>query len=845
MTLSAIHFKVAWREISRRFSEHSVYVAVIALGVSSLIATSSFTDSLADAIELQTKSLLGADFVVKSRQELPFQILEKYDSEVVEFSDQTAFNSMVQFLSTGETRLVQVRSVSGSAPYYGVFETNPPQARASLNEWQPNSDNLPPAIVDSTLLLQFDASVGDTIRLGSQDFVIKAELVKVAGEIAAVSVIGPRIYIPQSAVAGTGLLEVGSLSRHKRFYRSPDPKVTQLIIARLKDELLDSAAEVETVEDRKEDLQDLLGKLKVFLGISGVAALLLGLAGVASASFVQARRKRPNAAALMCIGARKSDVALIYGLQSALLAAFGAVLGSIIAWFILHLFPLVLLDFLPLDISVSIHMSPWALFVGAAVGLIGGLLFSWEALRALTLTSPMQALRTSYLQKNPRLSFATLFVAALYLLLAGRYATGNLLTSLTFLVGTAAAIIAIVLSANVSFILLRKTLTLVGNSIVRQGLANVLRPNNQSTIMVLCIALLTFILSLTLLLQRSLLDEVALKDTAQQPNTILFDVQSDQIAPTRSLLARHSLPVLEESAVVSMRLRSVDGKLSSELLKDKSIPKWTLRREYRSTYRDYLSGTERIIRGKLVKSVKNPNALIPVSLEEGIAEKLKVDIGSTLIFDVQGVELKTVVTSIREVDWKQVRPNFFVVFPLGVLEKAPQMTVFATRTSDSGASALLQRETVKLLPNVSVIDITLVLDTLTAVIDKISFVIMFLGFFIAAMGAVVLGGALATGRYHRIRELVIYRLLGASFTQMRCLAASEFIALGFTGVVIGLLLSFSTASLLAAAVLKVSLHGKLFSAIIPATISILLVALLGAVTTGPFRKLAPKQVLSS
>lgn len=840
-----VHLRIAWKEIHRRISEHLIYVVVIALGVASLVATSSFTDSLSAAIEEQTKTLLGADFVVKSRQELPLELLEEYNQQVDDFSDQASFNSMVQFTKSKGTRLVQVRSITGPSPFYGAFETDPPGARDKLLQWDPELSQHPPAIVDLTLLQQFDASVGDEIKLGAQQFEVIAILQRVAGEIAAISAVGPRIYIPQKAVGGTGLLKVGSLARRKRFYKVTDNQRRSEIISELKQRLEDSAARVETVEDRKEDIQDLLSNLKVFLGISGITALLLGLAGVASASFVQARRKRSNAAALLCLGATRRDVSLIYGLQSVLLAGTGAVLGAAAGWLILQLFPIVLLEFLPLDISVSISMSLWAVLAGALVGLAGGVLFSFEALRTLTLTSPMSALRTSLLEEIPKVSRLTLAAITFFLLLAGKYATGSFLKAGIFFCSFAVLLLCVLIAAKAILVLLRKLIPTFSTGVVRQGINNIFRPNNQSLIMILCIALLTFIVSLTMLLQRSLLDEVALKDTRTQPNTILFDIQSDQVEEAKDLLNRLGHPVMEESAIVSMRLRSINQVPYSKLLEDEDIPKWTLRREYRSTFRDHLTETEEIVAGSLRERVENTDGPIPVSLEEGIAEKLKVTLGDTLVFDVQGVELETTIASLREVDWKQVRPNFFVVFPLGVLEQAPQIHVLATRTKGAEDSAQLQRETVKLLPNVSVIDITLVLDTLTTVIDKISFVLVFLGFFIVSMGSIVLGGALATGRYNRLRELVIYRLLGASYQQMRTLALCEFLALGLVGAVIGICLSIAAAALLTTYVLKVSLHGLLPGLAIPAAISMILVLALGAATTGQFKKLAPRQILSS
>lgn len=837
------HLKVAYKEVRRRLAEHLIYAVVIALGVAGLVATSSFTDSLADAVNEQTKTLLGADFIVRSRQELPADLLKPFDESARAYSDQVAFNSMVQFVSTGATRLVQVRAVTGHAPFYGPFETRPPRARAALERWNP-AEGIPPAIVDQTLLQQYRASVGDVIRLGAQEFEVIAELTKVAGEVAAISLVGPRIYIPQAAVDRTGLLKVGSLARYKRYYKTAGDAQTKELVGKLKLALEDSSASVETLEERREDIEGLLKNLKIFLGFSGIAALLLGLAGVSSAAFVQARRKRPNAAALLCLGATRRDVALIYGLQSLLLAMLGASAGAAVGWLIVRLFPLVLFEFMPLDVSMSVGVSVSALTAGVVIGLSGGLLFSWEALRSLALVSPMRALRTSARESVQRISSLTLMLLAGFLLLAGRYATGSSLAAVLFLAGVL-GLFALIAAAGIGMLkLLHPAVRRAPRAILRQGLGNVYRPNNQSLIMILCVALLTFVISLTLLLQHSILNEVSLKDVSSQPNTVLFDIQTDQQQQVAALLRELDRPIIEEAAIISMRLRKINSTPASALLKDKRIPRWTLRREYRSTYRDHLTSTEKIIAGEFVPRVDPSVSPVPVSIEEGIADKLRIGIGDKLTFDVQGVTLETTVQSIRNVDWKQVRPNFFVVFPLGVLEQAPQTRVIATRVDNSAQSAALQQRTVERFPNISVIDITLVLSTLEAVLDKISFVLMFLGFFIVAMGAIILGGALATGKFHRVRELLVYRLLGAGYSDMRTLIASELLLLASIGIVIGLAVAFSSAAALGRLVLDISVSGLLYGSIVPAVLCLALVILLGAATIGPFRRLSPREVLS-
>jgi len=171
---------------------------------------------------------------------------------------------------------------------------------------------------------------------------------------------------------------------------------------------------------------------------------------------------------------------------------------------------------------------------------------------------------------------------------------------------------------------------------------------------------------------------------------------------------------------------------------------------------------------------------------------------------VQGVPVKTRVASLRTVEWRRIQPNFFVVFPRGSLDDTPAMHVLVTRVGSSDESARMQREVVKAFPNVSVIDLMLVLRTVDSILGKISFVVRFMAMFTVLTGLLVLVGALVTGRYQRVRESVLLRTLGASRGQILKILVVEYFALGLLSALTGMLLAILAAWALSALVFKVS-----------------------------------------
>jgi putative ABC transport system permease protein len=329
----------------------------------------------------------------------------------------------------------------------------------------------------------------------------------------------------------------------------------------------------------------------------------------------------------------------------------------------------------------------------------------------------------------------------------------------------------------------------------RQGLANLYRPNNQTTVLMLAIGLVTALIVCIYFSQRMLLGQIAERTGANEPNLVLFDVQVDQTQSLIKLIHSFHLHLYQEVPVVTMRLAAIKGIPVEKIRRDPNsrVSSWALRREYRSTYRDHLIGTEKVLAGEW-RGTNTAAESVSVSVEKGIAETLGVDLGDALTFDIDGVPVETRVQSIREVDWHRVQPNFFVLFPTGVLEPAPQFRVLVTRADSSEVAAGLQRAVVQAFPNVSVIDIGLILSTMDAVLQRVASGIRMLSLFIVVTAAVVLGSTIVSSYSVRVRESILLRTLGASRRQIFKIILAEYLCLGLcgglSGMALGLLASW-------------------------------------------------------
>jgi len=786
-------WSMAWRDSRSSRAKLLLFSSSIVIGIAALVAIGSFGQNLKDAVDAQARGLLGADLVLTSRDPLTPEAQSLADSIQGRRIRETLFSSMVFFPNSSGTRLVQVRAQEPGFPFYGELETDPPGAAAGFHEGG--------ALVEESLLIQFNAKVGDPVRVGELTLPIAGAVRKVPGETAVFATIAPRVFIPLARLAETKLVRDDSFARFKIYYSFPAGVAATNVVRELKPKLEEFKLSTETVEDRKRNLGRAMVNLEQFLNLGGFIALILGAIGVASAIHVHVRQKLPSTAVLRCLGASVGQTFAIYLLQAMALGLFGAIAGALLGAGVQMLLPRVTGDFLPFQLSTT--LVPAAIWKAMAIGFATCVLFALFPLVGLRAATPLTVLRGGS-DASPGKDPARLFLFALLtgaILLFARSQTRKWEHALGFTGGIVGTFAILALVAKAAIIAARFTIRESWPYIWRQGMANLFRPNNRTLLLVLAIGLGTHLVLSMHLTQASLTEDLLPASRLNQPNTALFDIQADQKEGIRAILKQQKLPLLQEVPIVTMRLAKVNGQRVADLTKGRGQgrdrrPSWVFRREYRSTYRDTMDDSEKSVAGLWPPAAKEPN-LAPVSIEQEIAKDLGVEIGSKLAFDVQGLEIECVVAHIREVDWKRVQPNFFVVFASGYLEEAPAFNVVTTRVESRDASAALQRAVVISFPNVSAIDLTLVLETVEAVLEKVAFVARFMAFFTIATGIIVLVASILTGKYQRAQETILLRTLGATRRQALGILLVEYLLLGLIAGLTGALLANSSSWALA------------------------------------------------
>lgn len=825
---------MAWRDSRKNRSRLLLFISSIILGIAALVAVYSFKDNLQNDIDRQAKELTGADLIVESRKAISKQSAQMLKTMGDDRATESTFASMVYFVKGGGSRLVQMKALEGNYPFYGSIETTPTSAAKSfLNDRA--------ALVDKTLMLQFNAKIGDSINVGDLTFKVAGILDKAPGQTGISSSVAPIVYIPLKYLDKTGLVKTGSRINYKYYYKFNSQAVLEATIKKLQPKLDKEGLDLDTVAERKEQTGRSFRDLNRFLALTGFIALLLGCVGVGSAIHVYIQEKLAAIATLRCMGLRAWDAFLIYLIQVSFIGLIAAVIGSILGTLIQFLLPIVLKDFLPVEISMQISWS--AIGQGLLLGLVISVLFALPSLLSVRKISPLNAIRTTFEgNSNKRFDLlkALVYILMVLFIIGFTYLqTRGWIQALAFTGGISIAFLLLMAFSGTLMFLVRKLMPASLSYLWRQGFANLYRPNNQTLMLTVSIGLSTAFICTLFFVQGILIKRVTLSSGASQPNMVLFDIQSTQKNEVTNLAKSYKLPLMNQVPVITMRIEEINGKKAGT----DSTNKRAFRNEIRATYQDTLTAAEKIVDGNWVNKVNGPNDVVYISLDQNFARSIKVKINDKILFNVQGMLLPTVVGSLREVNWSRMQTNFRVVFPSGVLEQAPQFHVLMTKVPNSETSASFQGAVVRKFPNISVIDLGLVLKLLDELLGKISFVIQFMAGFSMITGWIVLISAVLTSKNQRIKESILLRTMGASRNQILKINAIEYFFLGLFAAAAGLILALSGSWALARFSFDASFVPPFLPTLLLFTSVVLLVVITGVLSSRSILNKPPLQIL--
>jgi putative ABC transport system permease protein len=788
---------IAGRDLRSAPGKFIFVVLSVAVGVAALVGVRGFSESFRSTLTREARSLMAGDLSARANQQ-PSKVekdkIKSLEGQGIRTTWVTETVSMASVPPDPVPILISLKAVDPAEyPYYGKAELEPdiPLGQALTA----NS-----VVVADEFLIRLKAKIGDSLRLGGHSFLIAAKLVQEPDRITAGAGLGPRVLISRAALDATGLLAPGSRANERLLVQLPATMqgAAPLAVARKQIEAALPEAQVMDYREGNPALTQGLDRATSILSLICLVAMVLGAIGVAMSMHAHLEQRMDVLAILKAIGAGSGDLLRIFLLQTMGLGLAGALIGVAAGGAVMLALPAVFGNLLPVHATLQF---PWrSALAGLATGLLTTLLFCLPPLLDVRKVRPILVLRKMIEEAEERGFVAFLrrwgqrklqIVAAVVILIALTLIAAALSDSAQVgsWFGIALAVILIVLLVlSAGFLrLLRWLLSLVRLRLpqyLRQGLANLYRPGNQSAAVLAALGTGVMLILAVYLMQSQVLREIQETASPKLPNMFLVDITSDEVAGVKAFFASQpgktagSHAELDLLPVVSGRFISLNG-VPLEKLKVEHFPRRMLE-SVSFSWADAAPEGDQIREGKWWT---NPNAR-QIAIGEGIASRIHLKVGSRVEAEIDGRDLKLTVAAIFRADEQHLGGRAEFLLPSGLVKDAATVWYGAARV-DSRQVSQIERALFAAYPTVTVINLADVLDRIESVVNQITFVVRFLAGFSIFAGLMILASSIASTRYRRTREAVVLKTLGATRWRIVRIFSVEFSVLGLLSGTVG------------------------------------------------------------
>ena len=795
-------WKIAWRDLHASWAKFAFVIVAVALGVGSLTGMQSFSVVFQRTLLQQARNIMSADlsardFHVYTDKELAQ--LDKLQSHGVQHTLVTETVSMASTTSNPDPLLVSLKVVDPSQyPYYGQVQLASGRA---LRDVLKNDTT----VVSEEFLLRMHTHVGDTLQLGNRSFrivdVVRSEPDRISSSFG----IGPRVLITQAALAATGLVRPGSRATERMLFRLPaqgNGRKQSMSVDALRKQVETVLPEAQVTDFREANpaLVDGLHRATAMLTLVSLVTMVLSAIGVAMAMHAHLQQRLETIAIMKALGARSSQVMRIYLLQTLFLGIVGALLGIAAGSAVARAFPILLEKLISLPVEGHLALGP--VLIGMFTGILTTLLFTLPPLLEIRDFRPLRILRRN-VEEDRRPGLGRILprdrvqIVAIVVILLGLAAIASTLTQSAmigewFAGGLLAVLVFLLLTASGVLLAVRGLMQRYRarfSPAVRQGLANLYRPGNQSAAVMTALGVGVMLIMTVYFVQQAIVRDLNVTGSSKIPNVFLVDVSTDELPGVRKLLAAQPAVQgkLESIPIVAARILSING-VPTDQLQIQHYPRRMLR-STSVTWADTLPVGEKVVAGHWWSQ---DSAAHQLAVSERAAKLLHLQLGSQIGFETGDRKIVATVVAFYRSDGQHVYARSQFIMPSRVL--AGQSVVwYGAFHADPARVGDIERSLFAAYPTVTVINVADVLEIVRKVVDQIALIIRFLAAFAMLSGGIILASSVTATRFQRVREVAILKSLGALRKQIVSMLSIEFFMLGAiagaAGVVFALALS--------------------------------------------------------
>jgi putative ABC transport system permease protein len=766
ITFWELGWRSFWRDL--RAGELRLVVVAVALAVAALTAVGFFADRIQGGLQRDARQLLGGDVVVASDNPPAPEFLRQAQGSGLVAATSATFPTMARATDArgGGAKLVALKSVEKGYPLRG-------ELLLQAGEISTPAKGIPQpgtVWVDAALLESLDLAVGDSLHLGQSLLRIDAVIAVEPDRGAGFMNFAPRVMLNTADLAATGLVQPASRITYRLALVGTDAAVatySEWAQKFLKTQTM-RGIRVESLQGGRPEMGQTLERAEKFLSLVSLLAALLSAVAVALAARRFAQSHLDDCAMLRVLGLSQRTMAAAYTLEFVAVGALAAVIGVALGYGVHHAFVVLLAGLVDSALPLP-GWKPVGLGVGMALTLL--LAFGLPPVLQLARVPALRVIRRDVGQLRPAslgvLGLGLAGFAALLLVVSRDLTLG--------LIAVAGFGAAVLLFAGVSWFMVALVRSLVERAqnaprwlalATRQVAAR--RAFTVVQVSALAVGLLALVL--LVLLRTDLVSSWRKASPADAPNRFVINVMPEQAQDFRALLEQAGVHKYDWYPMLRGRLVAVNGRSVSPDDYPEDRAKRLVDREFNLSYSEQAPLNNTVVAGRWV-----PGDSDGISVEEGLAKTLQLNMGDTLVFDMGGVQRQGRITSLRKVDWGSMRANFFVMFPVSSMEGLPVTYMGAYRAPEAKGfdNALVRR-----FPNVTNVDMTLTVNQIQRVLDQVIGAVEFLFAFTLAAGLVVLFAAVTATREERAREFAIMRAVGATNALLQRVQRAELAGVG-------------------------------------------------------------------
>ena len=761
----------AWRMLIRtwRGGQLGLILWSLVLAVAVVTSVSLLAERIERALTAESSSFLAADLQVRSSRPINPDWIERAGRQQVQSAQMLTFASMVYH--DNDMHLASIKAVESSYPLKGLLRrtTTPFTANSDLIESVDYGPATGEAWVDARLLPLLNIQLGDQIELGETRLKVTQILVEEPDSGGSYGAFGARVLMNYSDLDAAEVILPGSRVTYRLlmaqgasgadgFKAYADWIETQLNVH---DRLI-------TPDQAQASIADTMDKGRRFLLLAGSIGVVLAGIALALASHHFATGQTQQVALLKSWGISAGAVRRLYLQQSLWLGLTGSMIGLLVGYGFHELLIAVVREWLPISLPMA-GLRPW--ITGLATGLLCLAGFTLPALWHLPAQSPLAVLRQDVpIKPVSSLLRGLLGVVAVAGLLL--WYSDSVLLSLAILAGFGLTALATVV---IGLLLLRmgKKYGQKLGSIWRLALANLWRRKSQSLIQMVGFSGAIALLMIMTVLRTSLIDEWRWQLADDAPNHFLLNVAPYELDGVRDVVTNQGLETAGWYSMVRGRIVAINDQTISEAQRDSHE---SFRRELNLSWTAALPEGNKLTAGKWWDELALAEEIAPVSLEDELAGELGLSIGDQISFSVGGLEFKAQVTSTRSLNWDNMTPNFYFLFPQGLLEEYPRTHM--TSLYIPAQQKLLVNDLLRAYPTVQVIELDKIIDRIRTIVSQVTRGLEVMTLLILSCGVLVMFAAVSLSMSERLQESAILRTLGSTRGLILGIQWVEFSTLG-------------------------------------------------------------------